>query len=81
MSFDSNKRARAARRLSAGRHIAMGVLLLALAYAVLTYRYFGTLALSPAGAYGLAAIMAVYALFRLFRGIQDARYRNDDAIE
>lgn len=59
------------RRFGAGRHIVMGLLLIALAYAVVHFQRFGTLDLSPVTSYVLAALMVVYGLFRIWRGTRE----------
>ena len=56
----------------------MGILFIVLAYPVWKYRMFGTIELSVITADCLAGLMAVYGIFRMYRGIQDARYRDDD---
>lgn len=75
MSFDRN---RTMRRFNAGRHIVMGIILFALAYAVVHYHRFGTIELSAMTSYTLAAIMVVYGLFRVWRGIRELKERNVD---
>jgi uncharacterized membrane protein HdeD (DUF308 family) len=61
------------RRFQAGRHIVMGLILIALGYAVVHFHKFGTMELSVATSYTLAAIMVVYGLFRIWRGTRDLR--------
>lgn len=53
------------------RHVAMGLILLVLGAVVAYYKRFGTIELSLWSAYGLAALMLVYGLFRIWRGVKD----------
>ena len=55
----------------------MGLILIALGYAVVHYHKFGTMELSETTSYTLAAIMVVYGLFRIWRGTQDLREEDD----
>ncbi len=71
MSNSNFNRTRA--RLRAARHIVMGLVLIALGYAVVHFHRFGAMELSNTTSYTLAAIMAFYGLFRIWRGIQDLR--------
>ena len=66
------------RRFQAGRHIVMGLVLIALAYAVVHFHRFGTLELSNTTSYTLAGIMTVYGLFRIWRGTRELNVRDDD---
>ena len=75
MSSDRN---RMMRRFQAGRHIVMGLILIALAYAVVIYHRFGTLELSSITSYTLASIMVFYGLFRIWRGIREIRDKDAD---
>ena len=75
MSMNSNK---TVRRFQAGRHIVMGLILIALAYAVVHFHRFGTLELSNMTAVTLAAIMVLYGLFRIWRGTQELRNKDDN---
>ncbi|MBS1645529.1 MAG: C4-dicarboxylate ABC transporter [Bacteroidetes bacterium] len=49
----------------------MGLILLVLGAVVAYYKRFGTIDLSLWSAYGLAALMIVYGLFRIWRGVRD----------
>ncbi len=66
------------RRFQAGRHIVMGLLLMALAYAVIHFRSFGTIELSHTSAYVLAGILVAYGLFRIWRGFAELRKNDND---
>ncbi len=66
------------RRLQAGRHIVMGLILIALAWAVVTYHKFGTMELSSLTSYTLAGIMVFYGLFRIWRGTRELRNKDAD---
>lgn len=69
---------RGLRIFQAGRHIVMGILLIILAWAVVAYRKFGTLELEPMVAYGLAGILVIYGLFRIWRGTRELKERKVD---
>ena len=69
---------RGLRVFQAGRHIVMGLLLMVLAWALVQYRKFGQLELSPMTAYVLAGILVVYGLFRIWRGTRELRERKVD---
>lgn len=66
------------RRFQAGRHIVMGLILIALAYAVVHYHRFGTLDLTPITSYTLAGIMVVYGLFRIWRGTRELNTKDPE---
>jgi hypothetical protein len=55
----------------AGLHIVMGILYLILAGVVIYYRKFGTLDLGNSMAFLLGGLLALYGLFRIWRGWQD----------
>lgn len=74
----SSNRNRIMRRFQAGRHIVMGLILIALAYAVVHYHRFGTMELSNLTSYTLAGIMVVYGLFRIWRGTRELKERDVD---
>jgi hypothetical protein len=66
------------RRFQAGRHIVMGIILMALAYAVVHFHKFGAMELSNTTSYTLAAIMVVYGLFRVWRGTRELNNKDDN---
>ena len=74
---DTNRR-RMMRRFQAGRHIVMGLILIALGYAVVHYHRFGTMELSNATSYTLAGIMVFYGLFRIWRGTRELQDKDAD---
>ena len=74
----SNDRRRTMRRFNAGRHIVMGLVLMALAYAVVHFHKFGTLDLSNTTSYTLAGIMMVYGLFRIWRGTRELNEKDPE---
>ena len=76
--MESSNRSRTMRRFQAGRHIVMGIILMALAYAVVHYHKFGELELSNTTSYTLAAIMVVYGLFRVWRGTRELNTKDDN---
>lgn len=73
-----SNRSKTMRRFQAGRHIVMGLILIALGYAVAHFQHFGTLALSSATSYTLAAIMCFYGLFRIWRGTRELKGQDSD---
>ena len=76
--MQSSDRSHTRRRFQAGRHIVMGIVLLALAYAVVHFHRFGMMELSSMTSYTLAAIMVVYGLFRIWRGTRELNVRDDN---
>ncbi len=66
------------RRLGAARHIIMGLVLLAFAWAVVHYRSFGKIELTATTTYVMAGIMIVYGCFRIYRGTRELKERNVD---
>ena len=66
------------RQINAVRHIVMGIILIACAYALIEYRYFARIELNLTTAYVLGGILVVYGLFRMWRGIQDLRGEKTD---
>ena len=76
-----SRRSRTNRLFQAGRHIVMGIILMALGYAVVHFHRFGTIELTSGTSYTLAAIMVVYGLFRIWRGTRELRGdKTDDFI-
>jgi hypothetical protein len=75
--MSSENRSRNWRRFQAGRHMLMGLLLIALGYAVVHYHSFGQMELSNTSSYTLAAILAIYGLFRIWRGTVELRKKED----
>lgn len=73
-----SNRSKTMRRFQAGRHIVMGIILIALGYAVVHFHRFGTLELSVATSYTLAAIMGFYGLFRIWRGTRELKGQDSD---
>ncbi len=65
-------------RLRAARHIVMGLVLIALGYAVVHFHRFGTMELDMTTSYVLAAIMVVYGLFRIWRGTRDLNEKDPE---
>lgn len=58
-------------------HIGMGVAFMAMGGFVAYSGHFGTgLELSPGKAYGLATLMVLYGLFRIYRGVTQLRRGN-----
>jgi hypothetical protein len=78
MPTSREKRNRVWRRFQAGRHIVMGLVLMAIAYALVHFRAFGAIELSPAEAYTLASILVLYGLFRIWRGSIELRKKDTD---
>lgn len=76
--MSSPTRSKTWRRLQAARHIVMGLILIALGYAVVHYHKFGTIELDPTTTYVLAAIMGLYGLFRIWRGTLDLRVKDPE---
>jgi hypothetical protein len=76
--MSSDNKGRTWRRFQAGRHIVMGLVLIALGYAVVRYHSFGTLELSVMTSYTLCAIMVVYGLFRIWRGTRELQNKDSD---
>jgi hypothetical protein len=74
----SSNRSRTTRRFQAGRHIVMGLILMALGYAVVHFHRFGTMELSNITSYTLAAIMVLYGLFRIWRGTRELNVIDDN---
>lgn len=75
--MSSTNRNRTWRRFQAGRHIVMGLVLIALGYAVIHFHSFGQMELSNTTSYTLAAILVVYGLFRIWRGTVELRKKED----
>lgn len=73
-----SNRGRTWRRFQAARHIAMGLILIALGYAVVHFQKFGTLELSATTSYVLAGIMVFYGLFRIWRGTRELKGQDSD---
>ncbi|MBS1616721.1 MAG: hypothetical protein JST06_11460 [Bacteroidetes bacterium] len=78
MSSQHQNRNKVWRRFQAGRHIVMGLILMALAYALVRFRSFGAIELSATSAYTLGAILVVYGLFRIWRGGLELRKKDSD---
>ena len=76
--MSSDNRRRNWRRFQAGRHIVMGLVLIALGYAVVHFHSFGTLELSNTTSYTLAGILVVYGLFRIWRGTRELKEQDTD---
>lgn len=72
------KRAPVKFRFRAILNVAMSVLYLILAAAIATKRKFIGTDISPALAYGLSALLALYGIFRLWRGVQDWKTDPED---
>jgi hypothetical protein len=59
--------------LRAWLHLGMGVVYLLFAILVVYVKYFGSIELSEASAYGMGALLGLYGIFRIYRGITDIR--------
>lgn len=58
-------------------HIAMGIVYLLFAVAVFSFKKFGNIDLSEFTVYGMSGLLCLYGLFRIWRGISDLRYINN----
>jgi len=59
--------------------LGMGVFYIVISVAVISMKYFGTIELPTASAYILGGLMALYGLFRIYRGIQGMRIKRQRA--
>lgn len=57
-------------------HISMGVVYLLFATLVFSMKKFGNIDLSELSVWGLSALLSLYGLFRLWRGISDLKMHN-----
>ncbi|OSZ82268.1 hypothetical protein CAP35_03085 [Chitinophagaceae bacterium IBVUCB1] len=60
-------------KLKAYRHIVMGIMYLCFAVVMFYLKQFGAIELSAAVAYSLGGLLVVYGVFRIWRGIADAK--------
>lgn len=59
--------------LKAWLHLGMGVVYLLMSGLVIYAKHFGTISLSEGTAYAMGTLLALYGVFRLYRGIADIR--------
>jgi len=68
---DNNRRSFA--RLSATRHVVMGIIYLLASLLLMYVKKFGSIELPGGVVYALCVLLIVYGAFRLWRGIADFR--------
>ena len=74
MNMDErNERSGGYRRIMANLHLVMGVVFLVIGGLVLWNHKFGLVDLEAWQTYGLGALLVIYGIFRLWRGVTDLR--------
>lgn len=64
-------------RIRAIQHIGMGVVYIIIAALLLWVKTFGTIELSNGIAYALGGLLLVYGVFRIWRGVREAKTGNE----
>lgn len=79
MSSDIDFRRKPKAPVRAWLHIGMGIVYLLFGILVVYVKYFGSIELSATTAYAMGALLSLYGIFRLYRGITDVRNaRNEE---
>ncbi len=73
-SEERNSSSRSMQQFRASLHIGMGVFYIVAGALVLYVKHFGAMELPSALAYSLGALMLVYGVFRIWRGVMDMRH-------
>jgi uncharacterized membrane protein HdeD (DUF308 family) len=74
---NNNNSGKVARKFRLMLHLVMGIVYVVLAVIVINMKHFGTMELDKGMAYALGGLLALYGIFRIWRGLQERHREND----